>query len=75
MLAFAAEHTNGTHTYFVPPEHTAKTRAAIGVKPWICAAQAVILDTDAAKARRTTEAMMKMVKLDIAELTRAHDGA
>jgi predicted 3-demethylubiquinone-9 3-methyltransferase (glyoxalase superfamily) len=32
-------------------------------------------DPDVAKARRTTEAMMKMVKLDIAELTRAHDGA
>ncbi len=31
-------------------------------------------DPDVAKARRTTEAMMKMVKLDIAELTRAHDG-
>jgi predicted 3-demethylubiquinone-9 3-methyltransferase (glyoxalase superfamily) len=31
-------------------------------------------DPDVAKARRTTEAMMKMIKLDIAELTRAHDG-
>src|SRR5713101_6041870 len=28
MLALAAEQTQGTHTYFVPPEHTAKARAA-----------------------------------------------
>ena len=59
MLAFAAEHTNGTHTYFVPPEHTAKTRAAIGPKPWICAAQAVILETDATKARAMARTYMK----------------
>src|SRR5229473_5101773 len=59
MLALAAEHTQGTHTYFVPPEHTAKARAAIGPKPWICAAQAVILETDAAKARVMARTYMK----------------
>jgi probable F420-dependent oxidoreductase len=59
MLALAAAETRGTHTYFVPPEHTAKVRAAIGEKPWICAAQAVILDTDAAKARAAARAYMK----------------
>src|ERR1700674_3575705 len=48
MLALAAAETQGTHTYFVPPEHTAKARAAIGPKPWICAAQVVILETDPA---------------------------
>ena len=59
MLALAAEQTQGTHTYFVPPEHTAKVRAAIGPKPWICAAQAVILETDAAKARAAARTYMK----------------
>jgi probable F420-dependent oxidoreductase len=59
MLALAAEQTNGTHTYFVTPEHTAKTRAAIGPKPWICAAQAVILETDATKARAMARTYMK----------------
>jgi probable F420-dependent oxidoreductase len=59
MLALAAAETMGTHTYFVPPEHTAKVRAAIGPKPWICAAQAVILDTDATKARTAARAYMK----------------
>jgi len=59
MLQLAAAETQGTHTYFVPPEHTAKARAAIGPKPWICAAQAVILETDATKARTAARAYMK----------------
>jgi len=59
MLAFAAAETNGTHTYFVPPEHTARVRAAIGPKPWICAAQAVILENDATKARAAARTYMK----------------
>lgn len=59
MLQLAASEAAGTHTYFVPPEHTAKARAAIGPKPWICAAQAVILESDAAKARQAARAYMK----------------
>jgi probable F420-dependent oxidoreductase len=59
MLQLAASEASGTHTYFVPPEHTSKTRAAIGAKPWICAAQAVILETDAAKARAMARTYMK----------------
>jgi probable F420-dependent oxidoreductase len=59
MLQLAAAETNGTHTYFVPPEHTAKARAAIGAKPWICAAQAVILESDAVKARTMARTYMK----------------
>jgi probable F420-dependent oxidoreductase len=59
MLAFAAAETHGTHTYFVPPEHTAKARAILGPKPWICAAQAVILETDPAVAREAARDYMK----------------
>jgi probable F420-dependent oxidoreductase len=59
MLALAASETRGTHTYFVPPEHTAKARAAIGKDPWICVAQAVILETDATKARAAAREYMK----------------
>jgi probable F420-dependent oxidoreductase len=59
MLQLSATEADGTHTYFVPPEHTAKARAAIGPKPWICAAQAVILETDAAKARAAARTYMK----------------
>ena len=59
MLALSAAETQGTHTYFVPPEHTAKVRAQIGPKPWICAAQAVILESDATKARTMARQYMK----------------
>jgi probable F420-dependent oxidoreductase len=59
MLQLAATEANGTHTYFVPPEHTFKARNAIGAKPWICAAQAVILETDATKARAMARTYMK----------------
>ena len=59
MLQLAASEASGTHTYFVPPQHTSKARAAIGTTPWICAAQAVILETDAAKARTMARTYMK----------------
>jgi len=59
MLALCAAEADGTHTYFVPPEHTAKARAAIGPKPLICVEQAICVDTDAAKARKTAREYMK----------------
>ena len=60
MMELAAAETNGTHTYFVTPEHTAKARAAIGPAKWICAEQAVMLETDAAKARAAARQYMGM---------------
>ena len=59
MLALAAEHTHGTHTYFVTPEHTAWARAIIGPKAWICAHQAVLLETDPDRARDVAREYMK----------------
>jgi probable F420-dependent oxidoreductase len=59
MLGLAATATRGTHTYFVPPEHTAKARALMGEGPWICAAQAVILETDPATARAAARHYMQ----------------
>ncbi|MEA2679754.1 MAG: hypothetical protein QOK03_1476, partial [Candidatus Binataceae bacterium] len=59
MLALSATEANGTHTYFVPPEHTAKARAQIGPKAMICAAQAVILESDPTKARTAAREYMK----------------
>src|SRR5579863_3552421 len=59
MLALSAAEANGTHTYFVPPEHTAEARAQIGPTAMLCAAQAVILATDATKARTAARAYMK----------------
>jgi len=58
MLELAARETNGTHPYFVPPEHTAKVRAQIGPTPWICVEQTVVLETDASKARMAARHFM-----------------
>ena len=58
MTQLAASETQGIHSYFVPPEHTAKTRAAIGPDKWICAAQAVYLESDPAKARAAARKYM-----------------
>jgi probable F420-dependent oxidoreductase len=58
MLRLAAERTQGSHTYFVPPEHTAAARALLGTGPWLCPEQAVVLDTDAGSARQIARAHM-----------------
>lgn len=59
MIALAGERTNGTHTYFVPPEHTARTRAALGPDKWICVAQAVVLERDPERARTAARQYMR----------------
>src|SRR6266446_7320043 len=59
MLALSATEADGTHTHFVPPEHTAKARAQIGPKAMICAAQAVILESDPTRARTAAREYMK----------------
>lgn len=59
MIALAGERTAGTHTYFVPPEHTARTRAALGPDKWICVAQAVVLDRDPKRARSAARQYMR----------------
>jgi probable F420-dependent oxidoreductase len=59
MLQLAATEARGTHTYFVPPEHTARARAQMGPEAWICVAQAVVLDTDATRARVVARTYMQ----------------
>jgi probable F420-dependent oxidoreductase len=51
MLQLAATATHGTHTYFTTVEQIARTRAAIGTQPWLCAELGVMLEADANKAR------------------------
>jgi len=58
MLQLAAAETKGTHTYFVPPEHTARARAEMGPQSWICVEQAVILESDRSKARQAARQYM-----------------
>ncbi len=59
MIALSAERTQGTHTYFVPPQHTARTRAAMGPDKWICVAQATVLETDPQRARAAARQYMQ----------------
>jgi probable F420-dependent oxidoreductase len=51
MLRLAAERALGAHTYFVPPEHTARAREVLGAEPVLAVEQTVVLSTDARAAR------------------------
>ncbi len=51
MLELAAERADGAHPYFVPVEHTAIARERLGPDRVLAVEQAVILDSDAVRAR------------------------
>jgi len=51
MLRLAAERADGAHPYNTTPKHTAQARELLGAGPLLCPEQAVILETNAAKAR------------------------
>jgi probable F420-dependent oxidoreductase len=53
MLRLARDRTDGAHTYFVPPEHTALAREALGPDRLLIPEQAVVVDTDPVSARAT----------------------
>lgn len=52
MLRLSGERALGAHTYFVPPEHTARAREVLGPEPVLAVEQGVILSTDPIEARR-----------------------
>ncbi len=60
MLALAAERTWGSHTYFVPPEHTAEARRILGPNALLAPEQAAVLETDATTARAIARGHMAM---------------
>ena len=51
MLELAVQRTLGTHTYFVPVEHTRHVRQTVGPGPLIATELACVIDTDADRAR------------------------
>ena len=53
MLELAATRTQGAHPYFVTPEHTRRARQTLGPDPLLAPEQAVVVDTDPARARAT----------------------
>ena len=51
MLRLSAQRAAGAHPYFVPVEHTAVARETLGPDPLLAPEQAVVLETDAERAR------------------------
>ncbi len=51
MLRLAGERAAGAHPYFVPVEHTARAREALGTGPLLAVEQAAVLERDPAHAR------------------------
>ncbi|HEV8715759.1 MAG TPA: TIGR03620 family F420-dependent LLM class oxidoreductase [Candidatus Binatia bacterium] len=59
MLQLAATETRGTLTYFTTTEQVARIRQALAANPWLCAIQAVLLETEATKARALARRYMQ----------------
>ena len=60
MLKLAAERADGAHPYFTPAEHTAHARDVMGPDALLAPEVAVVLESDAAKAREIARAYMAM---------------
>jgi probable F420-dependent oxidoreductase len=58
MLKLAAERTDGAHPYFIPVEHTAFAREQMGPAAKLYPEQAVVLETDAGRAREIARGHM-----------------
>lgn len=51
MLELSRDRSRGAHPYFVPVEHTAEARAVLGPDALVATEVAVVLETDAERAR------------------------
>ncbi len=60
MLELARDRANGSHPYFVPAEHTALAREALGPDSLLLPEVAVVLDADATSARATARQYMAL---------------
>ena len=58
MMQLSAERADGAHPYNVNPEHTAEARNILGPDRYLCPEQAVVLQTDPAKAREIGRAFL-----------------
>ena len=59
MLDLARDRADGAHSYFVPPDHTALAREALGPDKLLIPEQAVVLKTGGADARRVAREHMR----------------
>ncbi|MCX8073338.1 MAG: LLM class F420-dependent oxidoreductase [Candidatus Binatia bacterium] len=60
MLELARERAHGSHTYFVPPEHTAWARERLGAEAILAVEQTVALETDPQQARDMARRFMSV---------------
>ncbi len=58
MLALSAEMADGAHPYFVPPEHSAIARDAVGPDKIVATEQMVVLEQDPSTAREIARGHM-----------------
>jgi probable F420-dependent oxidoreductase len=61
MAALGARRAAGLHPFLVTPDYSARVRARIGAGPVIAPHQAVVLDTDPARARAAARDGIGMV--------------
>lgn len=59
MLQLAGARTAGAHPYFSPIEHTGFARGVLGPGPWLAPEQAVVVETDPARAREIARGHMQ----------------
>jgi len=60
MLDLAGERTAGTHTYFVPVEHTRRARERLGSGPLVAPEVACVLDTDPVRGKAVAREYAKL---------------
>ena len=60
MLDLAAEHSAGTHTYFVPVEHTRFARERLGPGKLVAPELACVVDTDPVRAKAVAREYAKL---------------
>jgi probable F420-dependent oxidoreductase len=60
MLNVARERARGSHTYLMPPEHTAAAREALGEGALLAPEQTVVLESDPARAREIARGFLKI---------------
>jgi probable F420-dependent oxidoreductase len=60
MLELARDRTAGTHTYFVPVEHTRAARERLGAGKLIATELACVVDTDPIRAKATAREYAKL---------------
>jgi probable F420-dependent oxidoreductase len=56
MLELSRDRADGAHTYLVPPEHTARARGILGPDRLLIPEQAVVVESDPARAREIARA-------------------